>query len=163
MAVAWFLCPYKRRGTFPVERYCAVDDFSPQIAADGGAWLETEVLGNQAVVKVRASAATLTAIAGAVGVTRIPLSRLDDNLSTLSQAQRNNLKQILLDAGYSVSEFNTRFPSGINSVTLREVLVFLASRRLRPRYDAGTDQIVLDGAFDSCVPVADVDAAVGDA
>ena len=51
MAIAWFLCPYKRdlRVKDPT-RYCAMDDLTPEIHAIGGDWSEAEIDGNQAIV-----------------------------------------------------------------------------------------------------------------
>ena len=41
MPVAWGICPYKLAGSGSEQyRYCAIDDFTPQIRADGGSWAE---------------------------------------------------------------------------------------------------------------------------
>ena len=81
MALAWFICPYKRMTrdvggvptpVVPPTRYCAMDDFTALIRADGGDWHETEILGDHALVKVRAAPATLTTINGALGFLRFP-------------------------------------------------------------------------------------------
>ena len=145
MAIAWYICPYKTFRTTPIPtKICAMNDFNVLIAADGGAWAETEVLGNRAIVKVRASAATLTAIAGTATFRRIPLAALDDPLSSLSVGQRNAIRDELLDAGYTLAEVNARFPD-LATVTLGEVLRFMASRRLRHRYDAPSDTFICDG------------------
>lgn len=160
MPVAWFLCPYKRHPrTDKVARYCAMNDFTAQIEADGGRWSETEILGDRAIVKVNASSATLTTIAGTATFRRIPLSALDDPLSSLSTAQQTAIRNEVLDAGYSVAEVNAAFPNIANN-TLRQVLRFLASRRLRPRFDSGTNTIILDGAIQSCKAVEIVDLEV---
>ena len=104
MPVSWFICPYKRRlgGTFPI-RYCAMDDYTTQIEADGGRWAESEVLGNHAIVKVSASAATLTTIAGTSGFQRIPVNALETTLGSLTVAQgtatRNKIEEAWL-SGY---------------------------------------------------------------
>lgn len=145
MAVAWFLCPY-RHDPNPgnPRRWCAMNEFTAQIRADGGDWTESEVLGNQAIVKVRATAGTLTTIAAAPGFRRIPLARLDDPLSSLSAAQRTAIRNELLNAGYTTEEITAALPD-LATVTLRQVLRFLASRRREPRYDTGTNTIILDG------------------
>lgn len=119
----------------------------------------TEVLGNHCLVKVRASATTLAAIAAAEGVTRIPISRLDDSLSTLSNAQRTALRNKVLGMGYTASEVNAAFPDLANA-TLGDVLRFCARRRRKPRWDAANGVVVLDGAVQQCVPISDVDGAV---
>ena len=69
MAVAYFLCPYKRSLIMERARYCVMDDFTRQIRAEGGDWSESEVADNQAVVKVRASAALLSVIGATPGFT----------------------------------------------------------------------------------------------
>lgn len=165
MALAFYLVPMKRDDfllgpTKTPGRYCAMNDFTSQIRADGGAWAETEVLGGRAIVKVRASLTLLTTIAGTAGFRRIPLNRLNDPLSSLSTTQRQALKQELLDAGYTVEEFQARFPGGLATVTLGDVLRFMATRRLKPRYNSGTDEIILDGPIQSVRSLASVDAEV---
>ncbi len=165
MAVAWFVCPYKRIARDPddppvVARYCAMDDFTMLINADGGRWTETEILGGRAIVKVRASAATLTTIAGTAGFRRLPKDRLDDSLGDLPQGVKTKLRDEVLDAGYTVAEFNAQFPAGLASVTLRDLLRFLATRRLKPRYDVLTDTIVCDGPVELPRMVESVDAEV---
>ena len=62
MPTAWFICPYKRKDFGSPEanrarptRYCAMDDFTREIRASGGDWSETEIEGDQAIVKVRAT------------------------------------------------------------------------------------------------------------
>ncbi len=144
---AWFIAPYVRvtsgmRLPQGVIRACALREFQAQIAADGGAWRAVEALGNLCIGKVRASAATIQAIAAKY--TKVPASRLDDPLSTLTRGQRAALRQIILDAGYTLSEVNARFPNLANN-TLGDALRFLASRRKKARYDQATDTIVLDG------------------
>lgn len=163
MALAWYLAPYKRRnpGALPPERYCAMDDFTAQIRADGGDWAETEILGQAAIVKVRASAGTLIAIAQAPGFTRIPNHfDLDDTLGDLTGAQRQAIRDKALQLGYTAQEISDALPQNWQAVTLRQVLRFLAKRRLRPRYDEGTDTVVCDGAEQPVRPVESVDAQV---
>jgi hypothetical protein len=137
-----------------------MDDFTPAIQADGGKWSEAEVLGNQAIVKViGVTPATLSAIAAAPGFTRIPLDRLDDPLSSLSTGQRTAIRNIILNAGYTLAEVNARFPNLANN-TVGDALRFLATRRNKPRYDAGTDSIILDGATQACRSLDVVDREV---
>lgn len=132
-----------------------MDDFTAQILADGGTWDETEILGNAALVKVRASATTLAAINAAPGFLRIPNhTALTDTLGDLTAGQRNAILNEALALGYSQAEINAALPANWTNVTLGQVLRFLATRRLRPRYDAGTDTIVCDGQQD---PVKSVD------
>ncbi len=68
MPAAYFVAPYKLRPNdkgrpFPI-RYCAMDDHTAAIDADGGCWSEVEIAGDQAVVVVEASAKTLATLAG---------------------------------------------------------------------------------------------------
>lgn len=160
MAIAWFICPYKRRDSFRPGRYCAMDDFTAAILADGGAWTETEILGNRAIVKVKASAATLTTIAGTAGFKRLPKAALNVSLSDLTTAQKNTLRNEALDQGYTLAEIQARFGNDLGAYTLGDVLRFMASRRRKPRYDAGTDTIVCDGVEVTPRPVDNVDTEV---
>lgn len=161
MPAAWFLAPYKRDAsrTRPT-RYCAINDLTPEIRADGGDWSETEVLGQQAVVKVSASAATLASVAALPGVMRIPLARLDDPLSTLLAAQRTAIRNRILALGYTDADITAALPNPIGTYTLREVLQMAASRRRKVRYDQPSDTIVDDGPDQPVRPLHDVDAAV---
>lgn len=149
MAVGWFMAPYKRRdvGGNP-GRYVSVDDFTDQVLADGGYWAESEILGNYALVKVRASAATLSAIAAAPGVQRIPGSlQLSDTLASLTTNQKTAIRNFVTGTlGYTLAEVQARFPNDLGTYTLGDLLRFVTQRRLTPRYDAATDTIVLDGA-----------------
>lgn len=164
MPIGLFLAPYIRRTdtlfaqTHPV-RMLIVNTLNDAINADGGSWREVEILGNQAIVKVRASSATLTAIGALNGVTVIPLTHLDDPLSSLTAGQRTSIRNVILNAGYTPTEVNNRFPN-IANATIGDVLRFLATRRLKPRYDSGTDTIVLDGLVEQCNSVDDLDSSV---
>ena len=158
MPVGWFICPYKLKSDAErPKRYCAMDDFSAAIAADGGKWTETEVLGDRAICKVRAAAGTLTTINGTATFRRIPLDILDDSLSTLTNGQRTAIKNELLDAGYTLAEINAAVPD-LSVVTLRQVLHFFASRRLKPRFAAGV--IIFDGPQVTPRTVESVDGEV---
>jgi hypothetical protein len=161
MAVAWYICPYKRHDNGGLKgRICSMNDFTTQIRNDGGDWASSECLGSVAVVKVKASAATLTEINAASGFVRLPKDLLDDSLSSLSTEQKNAIKNKLKDMGYSVSELVKRFPNDIGTYTLRDVLVFAAKRRLKPRYDSASDTIICDGAEQPTRSIANVDEAV---
>jgi len=160
MAIGWFLCPYRRLAEpSRAIRYCAMDEFTTTIRADGGDWREVEVLGNQAIVKVKASVLTLATIAGATEFRQIPLQRLDDSLSTLTAGQRTAIRDELLAAGYTLAEVQAALPD-LSTVTLGDVLRFLATRRLKPRYDQGTDSIVLDGPVQACTDISTIDKSV---
>jgi hypothetical protein len=142
-------------------RYCAMQDYSDIIFADNGDWSETEVLGNYAIVKVRASDATLDTIAGAQGFLRIPPGLdLSTPLSSLTIAQINAIHDRILAMGYTDAEIQAALGNNLRNRTLGQVLRFAASRRLKPRYDAIADQIVLDGSVQSCRLVDDVDTEI---
>lgn len=163
MPAAWFLSPYKRRTDRPgIVRYCAVDDLSDLVAADDGAWSEAEVLGDHAIVKVRASAATLTAIAALPGVSRLPADRRDQSLSSLSGPQKSALRARVSALGYTADEIAAALPGDLGSHTLGDVLDLIASRRRKVRYDPDADAIVADGPDQPTRPVADLDDEVAD-
>jgi hypothetical protein len=147
MEIAWFIVPYKRRlGTVHPTRYCAMDDYSEWIInIDGGNWVEIEVLGNHAVVKVKAEKSTLDLIAGIDGFIRFPVKLLNDPLNSLSQVQKTVINNKLQLLGYSTQEIKDKLGSNISSKTLGDLLKFIATKRLKPRYDRNTDTIVCDG------------------
>lgn len=167
MALAWFICPYKRSnpGAVPPERYCSMDDFTAQVRADGGTWDETEILGDKALVKVRASDVTLAAIGGTAGVFTIPTRffRLEDSFADLTNGERNQISSAILGLGYTQAELNAAMGTTIGqwrTRTLGDLLRMAATRRLRPRYDQPTDTIICDGQQDPVKPVGLVDGAV---
>jgi hypothetical protein len=162
MPIGWFIVPYKRKliADRPT-RYCAMDDFTQQIIyQDGGNWSETEVLGNHAIVKVNAAVATLQAINAAAGFVRLPKGILDDSLSSLNAAQKTAIRGKIISLGYSLAELQARFVNDLGTYTLRDVLKFVTRRRLKPRYDAGTDTIICDGAIQPVRSLESVDEAV---
>lgn len=160
--IAWFICPYKRQipPIRPPTRYCAMQDFSDQINADGGEWSETEVLGNCALVKVRASAATLTETNQAPEFMRFPKTALSDTLSDLTAGQRQAMKDKLLEMGYPLAEIREALGDDLMDVTLGDVLRFAARRRREGRYDHMSGNIVFDGRIHRPRLVASVEAGV---
>ncbi len=178
MAIGWFLVPYKRitpyTGPGFAGRYCAMLDFSADIKADGGAWRETEVLdtstppnggtAGMALVKVRASAATLTTIGAADGNMRILAKvALTDTLSDLTSTQRNAILNRLQALGYTLAEISDALGGNLanwRTRTFGQLLRFVARRRLKPRYDSGTDAVICDGVEVAPLPVDTVDAEV---
>jgi hypothetical protein len=163
MPVGWFLVPYKRRpDVFRVVRYVAIDDLTPAIIADGGVWSEVEVLGQHAIVKVRAASGTLQDVANLAGVQRIPVARLDDSLSSLTNQQKTAIRNKVTSLGYSIAELQDRFPNDLGSYTLRELLLFIASRRRKVRYDVQADAIIEDGDVQPVRPLDDADSDVAD-
>lgn len=155
MPTAWFIAPYKQvLSAEGPTRYCAMDDATTLIRADGGDWHESEYLGDRAIVKVRASTTTLADIATAPGIRRLPKDRFDDPLSDLTTAQKRAIRDELLDAGYTIQEIRARFGNDLGAYTLADVIRFALSRRRKPRWD-GT-QFVFDGVVQTCRNALDV-------
>lgn len=163
MSLAWFITDYTTdlTGRFPV-RACHINQYSALIGADGGAESETEVLGGYALVKVRASDATLATIAADPNFQRLPGHwSLSDALGDLTNAQRNAIVAKLQAMGYTLAEIRAVLPSGNwAAITLGQVLRFAAQRRLEIYYDGAAGQWVSPGAYLVPRPVDDVDAAV---
>lgn len=126
-----------------------MEDYQESIVADGGDWAYAEVLGGYAIAKVRASAETLTTIAGDADIQRIPnWVSLTEKLGTLTTAQRTAILNKLEDMGYTLTEIQNALGSnlaGWRTKTLGDLLKFAARRRRKPRYDIDTDAIVCDG------------------
>lgn len=159
--MAWFLCPYRRQSDVPFPaRECAMNQFTDLIRADGGDWSETEVLGDAAIVKVRASAATLAGINATAGFTRLPKDLLDDPLSSLTNTQKTALRDLIESLGYPRAEWQAALGTNLGERTLREVVRFIATRRRKPRYDQATDTIILDGPVQACRSIDEVDGVI---
>lgn len=168
MPVGIFLAPYERWQDGPDDTHIRRrpihwrPEVKSLIRADGGADYADECLGNYCVVKVRASSTTLQQIGALPGVRRLPKDRLDDSLASLTNTQKTTLRNWIEGLGYSRAEWQAALGNDLGAVTLRQVLRFILTRRLVPRYDQATDAIVLDGAVQSCAPIEDIDAAVSD-
>jgi hypothetical protein len=138
-----------------------MDDFTDQIWADNGwpqgnvpespdFWDETEILGDKALVKVRAETTTLATISGTVGFFTIPTRYvlLADNLSDMTAGERNQIQNAILSLGYTQGEIDAAMGNSLTlwrTKTLDDLLSIIASRRLKPRYNQPTDTIVCDG------------------
>src|SRR3989304_4657625 len=119
--IAWFFTTYKRDITIESPtRYCAMNDFSSLIFADGGYFQETEVLGNYSIVKVRASETTINLIASTPVFIRLPKDSLDDPLSDLTSSQLTGIRNQLENMGYTLTEIQARFGNRIGDYTLRD-------------------------------------------
>jgi hypothetical protein len=135
-----------------------MEDFSATINSDGGAWSETEVLGNRAIVKVKASAQTLQTLDAEFK--RLPKTLLTDSLSDLSLGVKTAIKNELLDMGYTLTEIVNALGADIGQKTFADLLRFIATRRLKPRYDSQSDTIVCDGDVQTCKSVDIVNGEV---
>ena len=163
MPIGWYVVPYvrDRRPESPQpSRYCAMCDAATQIRAQGieCEWSEAEILGNRAIVKVNTRQAALNVLDGLFG--RLPKDRLDDSLADLPSGVLVAIRDEMLDMGYPMAEIRDRFGDDLSVYTLRDVLRFMARRRLRPRYDAGSDEIICDGPAQLVKPIESVDARI---
>ena len=111
-------------------------------------------------MKVSASNSTLNQVANLPGVSRIPVARLDDPLSTLTNPQKTAIRNRVQALGYTLAEIQARSPNDLGTYTLRDLLTFVASRRRKIRYDQATDSIIDDGDLQPVRPVEEMDAEV---
>lgn len=161
MAIGWYIIPYERYyppyADIPM-RHCAINNYKTEIWAAGGKWYSTEILGNRGIVKVSAPVGILSLLDSKYK--RIPKDRLDDSLSDLPTAVKIALKNEILDMGYTFVQVLARFGDDIGQYTLRQVLKFMATYRLKPRYDSDTDTIVMDGIVQKCSSIEFADKKV---
>lgn len=137
-----------------------MDWHTEKIRADGGSWREVEVLGNRALVKVRASPATIAEIAADPHCRRIPVALIDRPLSDMTAGQRNAIRDELTAMGFPLQEIRERLWNDLSAVTMRQVFRFMASRRVKPRWDGAS--LVFDGPVRPCESVDDLDGQLGD-
>ena len=160
MPVGLFIAPYKRRKDLENSRkkyvrYCAIDDFTSLIHADGGVWREIEIRGNRALVKVRAKASTLALLDAEFK--RIPTTVLSSPLSEIGAEARNALINELEDQGHSRATI-TNALGDLSEVTLLDLLKFMAKTRIKPRYDKDADEIVFDSGLEvACTDLSYLD------
>jgi hypothetical protein len=149
MAARWFFTPYVRYDPNPFsrQRFNHMQEFHAAITADGGQWDAFECGGGPgtsfilgiAGCKVRASAATLTAVAAAQGITAAPdtVVELDQSLSVLTNPQRNFIERtVSRSLGYTDEEIDTWLAGQtIQQKTWGQFLDFLATRRYTAVYE----------------------------
>ena len=161
MSIAWYIIPYERYRPLVDDiplRWCAINNYKKQIWAAGGKWYATEILGNRGIVKVKAPAAILTLLDSKYK--RIPKNRLDDSLSDLSSGVKSWLRNEIHSAGYTLAQVQARFGGDLGEYTLGDVLRFMMSWRLKPRYDSQTDTIIMDGDVQECSPIEFADKKI---
>lgn len=171
--IGWYLIPYVVgfRADGSPYRYVAIDALTTQIWNDNGYavndgtqgpfWAESEVLGNVAVVKVRASAATHAEIAALPGAFQFPGVNLTDPLTPLTAQQSLAITSKLESLGYTAQEIFSHLPHVLNTYELGALLAVVALRRLQPSgWDPVGQQFVLDGPVQPVVPITALDAAV---
>lgn len=155
MAIGWFICGYDiQAGGKGNVRECAMNRHNALIFGDGGNWSNVEVLGGVALVKVRASASTLTTVSGTTGFSRLTNHALiTDSLSDLTVAQRNAITTRILAMGYTQAELDTTMGNTLalwRQKSFETLLQFIAGRRVKSRFDFDTHQFVFDGPFIPC-------------
>jgi len=158
---SWYIVPYKLRPENPeqpeLQRYCAMDDYSQQIIyIDSGKWSEVEILGDRAIVKVLAEETTLLTLDSIFK--RLPKDLLGESLSDLSTGVKNALKDEMLDQGYTIQEIKDSLGNDLGASTLRDVLKFMATKRIPPRNDNGT--IIFDRTPIPCEDVELIDVRI---
>jgi len=156
MPIAWFICLYKlseQRVLGKPVRYCAMDDFTQDIIyKDKGNWAESEILGNKAVVKVSASEETIKKVSETKDFEQLDIT---DIKATLTVEQQTDITSKAVGIGYTTADISAK-----SLVTQKDALELLTSYRRKPRYDADTDTVILDGVVQVCRSIDDVDSAV---
>lgn len=105
--------------------------------------LEREVRGNRAFVKIKADEGLLEQLNALYY--RLPVDDLESPLSEVKQMELDGLMGELMDMGYSPEEFAQALPRGLEGATMGEVVKFMASSVILPRFDPDTNEIVFDG------------------
>lgn len=151
--ISWFITSYNQdvNAKPHPRRWCMMDAYTPQIIIqDSGNWEEIEVGANFAIVKVSASSATLQTIAADTNFTRIPATLLTETLSSLTTTQKQKLQTLLNNMGYTNQEIQNALGNNLGQKTLGQVLRFITTRRVPPRFDAVSRAIVFDLAPVTC-------------
>jgi hypothetical protein len=88
---------------------------------------------------------------------------MQDSLASMTAGERNQLSNAVLSLGYTQAELDGAMGSKLalwRTHVLADLLNMAATRRLKPRYDSGTDTIVVDGPVQPVKPVDLVAARV---
>lgn len=163
MAQGWCICayvPHHVRGKAGAAwriPYVALQ-YGAQIRSDGGDWNALDLPQGNALVKVRATASTLTTIATDPQVTRLPKDILDTSLADLTAGQKNAIQAKLNALGYTNQEIQAALGANIGTKTLRDVLRFAVKRYTRYRADPAQADVVLYDQGD--IDYTDPDAAL---
>lgn len=168
MALAYVVAPYLREFTADWNRRCALDEFFGPQRPGQRPWeqpfREVEILGDHALALVDADAATLSALSAVNGIVGLPRVTLTTPLSELTLAERREVRDLALGLGYTLDEIKAwagRTDGDLGSLTLRQVLGRLATRRRRPQVNEHGD-LTIDGPERPCNPVP-LPVAVGGA
>lgn len=159
MPVAFYIVPIIRinppQNGLNAHREIALNIDFPELS---GQWDGLETLGNKAIVKINATTSDLLQLNAVYD--RILLNQLDEPISSLSATNRTRLRTIISEMGYTLEEFNEKFPNGIANYTLKDVLKFMLTRRIKPRWDETTDEIIYDGVSVPCGNIDDLDRRI---
>lgn len=148
MATYWWICRYvKAMGEFgrPFVRVSAFESYHDDLTKEGAKWRYEEIAGNRCLVRAEMSDALAQTIALDVNCLPLPLKRLDQTLGELSPQARSTLQDLAVEMGYSLTEIRNRLGNNVATVTLGQLLRFLASRRIKPRYSDDKTDVVFDG------------------
>lgn len=89
LVTGWFCVPYSPHPRRARARYVAIDDQTPEIFGCGGAWSESEIAGDRAVVRVRSTSAMLSNLSRRYrNLSETEARRLTPRLATLVHAVR---------------------------------------------------------------------------
>lgn len=151
MPQEWVVAKYLLReevgSTRMARRYLALADILPaQEAGSLPAWDEVEGLGGYAVALV--DVPDLSVLDGEPDVKRLPaIGRTEKLRDHLDGSNRTVLRDILDEQGYARSEIAARLGANLDSdlATLDGFLRMSVTRRLKPRFDAALNDVVVDG------------------
>lgn len=162
--IAYFIARMKQGERIGIGKFlfCNVADHHAQIAGVGGKWDNVVVGTGYAVVKVRATAAVLDYLASQSGIIRVPLSRLDDSLGTLTANQLQAIRNAVEAMGYTAEEINAAYPDW-RQITLLQLFRFVFTRRRAARWDDVGQAFIYDGKLMTCSKtIEQLDAAVAE-
>ncbi len=155
MPIGFYIVPYSfatkldKKGNV-IFAYRRVDlcKYQEQFETYGVVWHEVEILGNRAIVKIKASQDILESLD--IEYKRLPKDKLNASLADLSQAAKDKIKNELIDMGYSLGEIKARFGNDVEfaNYTLKDVLKFMAQRRKKPRNITDSNGVIIDIAVD---------------
>lgn len=170
LEIAWYICGNKRmfKAGFPNPNnkslggaylnYPAIFDFKKTIEDEGGKVALTEVLGKKYICKVKAETKTLEKLDAEYR--RLPSADLKSNLSSLTVAQKNSLKDEIVSMGYSSAKITETLSADIGNNTLETVLKFMASERRKAVWHEDTKTFTYDGALQPVKSIDTVDKEV---
>lgn len=148
--MAWFIVPYQTDpNAYPVidpdtglehwvaSRTLAINaDLPYRVGEDNDLFMEIEVRGNRAVVRVEGKLLKVLDLTG-------KYYRLPDFLSdTLDKGDMLNLRLQMLDMGFTDEDIDTAFPEGLAAVNLKDFINFTQSNLREMKYDVKTALVI---------------------